>query len=62
MTIIAHILWFLIKGLRPLFGPAHCKYPVSCTVYAHEQLKTESLLRAIKKIVIRVLSCNPFTN
>jgi len=59
---IGYILIFLIRGLRPLLGPAHCKYPISCTDYAEDTLKKESLLKAIWLITKRVLSCNPFMN
>jgi putative component of membrane protein insertase Oxa1/YidC/SpoIIIJ protein YidD len=52
---------FLIVGLRPLFGTAHCKYAVSCTKFATMQLQDNSLLPAIWAIVKRVLSCNPLT-
>ncbi|MFT6765786.1 MAG: hypothetical protein ACJAZS_000678, partial [Alteromonas naphthalenivorans] len=34
MSFIAHVIWFFIAGLRPLLGPAHCKYPVGCTAFA----------------------------
>jgi len=54
------LLIFLIRGLRPFLGPSHCKYPISCTNYAAEQLKTKPLLAAIWLITKRVLSCNPF--
>ena len=57
---IGFLLIFLIRGLRPFLGPSHCKYPISCTDYAAEQLKTQPLFRAIWQITKRVLSCNPF--
>jgi len=59
---IGYLLIFLIRGLRPLLGPAHCKHPISCTDYAEETLRKEPLLKAIWLITKRVLSCNPFMN
>ena len=61
MSFLAHVIWFLIKGFRPFLGSAICKYPVSCTAFAHQELQSKSLLIALKTITIRVLSCNPFT-
>ncbi|MFC1842182.1 membrane protein insertion efficiency factor YidD [Candidatus Dependentiae bacterium] len=57
-----YFLLFLIRGLRPLLGPAHCKHPISCTDYAQEQLTNRYLFPAIWLITKRVLSCNPFMN
>jgi putative component of membrane protein insertase Oxa1/YidC/SpoIIIJ protein YidD len=59
MKIFNNFVIFLIVGLRPLFGQAHCKYSVSCTQFATEQLQTNSLLPAVWAIVKRVFSCNP---
>lgn len=53
------IIIFLIIGLRPLFGLAHCKYVVSCTQFATEELQQKSLLPAVWAIIKRVCSCNP---
>jgi putative component of membrane protein insertase Oxa1/YidC/SpoIIIJ protein YidD len=50
---------FLIVGLRPLFGVAHCRYEVSCTKFATEQLQKNALLPAVWEIVKRICSCNP---
>jgi len=57
---IGFILIFMIQGLRPLLGPAHCKYPISCTKYAVIQLKTKPLFTALWLITKRLISCNPF--
>jgi putative component of membrane protein insertase Oxa1/YidC/SpoIIIJ protein YidD len=54
------IVIFLIIGLRPLFGQAHCKYAVSCTKFAIWQLQEYPLLPAVWRIIKRVFSCNPF--
>jgi putative component of membrane protein insertase Oxa1/YidC/SpoIIIJ protein YidD len=53
------IVIFLITGLRPLFGIAHCRYQVSCTKFAVWQLEEKPLMQAIWEIVKRVISCNP---
>lgn len=57
---IGALLALFIQTVRPLLGPAACKYPVSCGIYAVEQLKTKSLLKALKAIIQRLSSCNPF--
>jgi len=51
---------FLITGIRPLFGVAHCKYAVSCTKFATIELQENSLLPALWAIIKRVCSCNPW--
>ncbi len=58
---IKKFLTFLILGLRPLLGPAACKFPVSCTDYAVEQLEKERITKAVWRITKRLLKCNPFT-
>lgn len=60
MKFLNKIVIFLIVGLRPLFGQAHCKYPVSCTRFAVGELQNNSLLPAVWAIIKRVCSCNPF--
>jgi len=57
LNMIKAILKFLILGLRPLLGPAVCKYEVGCTQYAINQLEKESLVKAIWLIIKRVISC-----
>jgi putative component of membrane protein insertase Oxa1/YidC/SpoIIIJ protein YidD len=52
---------FLIVGLRPLFGVAHCRYEVSCTKFATEQLQKEAFVCAMWHIIKRVLSCSPLS-
>lgn len=51
------ILIFLIVGLRPLFGIAHCRYAVSCTTFAKWQLEEKGLIKALWAIFKRILSC-----
>lgn len=50
----------IIQGIRPLLGPADCKFPVTCTRYAIQQLQEQPLHRAFYLIAHRLLSCNPF--
>ena len=57
---ISWTLIFLIRGLRPLLGPTQCKFFITCTPYAVDKLKTESLPRALTHIMLRLLCCSPF--
>jgi len=61
MTIISQIVIFVISGLRPILGPAECRFPIGCTEYAIEKLKNEPFLKAFKAIFKRVLRCNPWS-
>lgn len=61
MSFIACICSFLIMGIRPFLGPAHCKFYPSCTQYALQQLAHKPFISALKLIVKRVFLCNPFT-
>jgi putative component of membrane protein insertase Oxa1/YidC/SpoIIIJ protein YidD len=58
--IIVHVIIDMIVGLRPLFGPACCKFSVSCTEFAILKLKEESLGQALWQITKRLASCHPF--
>jgi putative component of membrane protein insertase Oxa1/YidC/SpoIIIJ protein YidD len=58
--LIANILITLIVGLRPLLGPACCKFGVSCTDFAVLKLKEGPLLHAIWEITKRLARCQPF--
>jgi putative component of membrane protein insertase Oxa1/YidC/SpoIIIJ protein YidD len=53
------IIIFIILGVRPLFGIAHCRYAVSCTKFAVWQLEQKGLCAALWEIGKRVVSCNP---
>lgn len=57
----ASLCIWLILGIRPLLGPAACRYQIGCTKYAIALLKTEPFLKAVWRIIKRVLSCNPLT-
>jgi len=58
---IKKILLFFIITIRPLLGPANCRFEVTCGKFAIKQLQTEPLHRAIWNIIKRLLNCaNPF--
>jgi len=48
----------LILAIRSLLGPASCRYPIGCTAYAINQLKTVRLHWAVWEITKRVASCS----
>jgi putative component of membrane protein insertase Oxa1/YidC/SpoIIIJ protein YidD len=58
--LLANLLITLIVGLRPLLGPACCKFSVSCTDFAVLKLKEGPLLHAIWEIAKRLARCQPF--
>ena len=58
--VASFFLIFMIRGLRPLLGAAHCKYQVGCTEFAVYQLQNKSFLKAVTEIIKRILSCNPW--
>jgi putative component of membrane protein insertase Oxa1/YidC/SpoIIIJ protein YidD len=56
-------LIFLIDSLRPLLGcRGCCRYNISCTIYAKDQLddKDIPLYKVLWDIIKRVISCHPF--
>ena len=57
---IAKLLIFLLYGIRPLLGPATCKYPISCTDFAVQQLQEKPLAYACIAIIKRIVSCIKF--
>jgi hypothetical protein len=58
---INYLLIGCISAIRPLLGPASCRYSITCTPFAIETLKKEPLIKAIPIIFKRVISCHPFT-
>ena len=58
-VIINKVFIFFITGIRPLFGPAQCRFTVSCTKFAILQLQEKSFFSAVYAIGKRVISCNP---
>ncbi|MBT3456333.1 membrane protein insertion efficiency factor YidD [bacterium] len=55
------LLIAIILGVRPFLGPTYtCRFVVSCTDYAIDQLETEPIFSAIWNILKRLCMCNPF--
>lgn len=50
----------LILALRPILGPAICRYELTCTKFAAKCLAELPLHKAVWKIIKRLLACNPF--
>lgn len=48
--------------VRPILGPAECKYGLSCMPFAHKQLAELPTHKALWRITRRVLSCNPWSS
>lgn len=61
MSYVTTTLIFLIKTIRPLLGPASCKFPISCTEFAITALSSLPFHKAVYATVKRVFYCNPFT-
>lgn len=58
---IKKTLLFCIITIRPLLGPANCRFPVTCGKFAIDQLKNKPLGHALFNIIKRLLDCaNPF--
>lgn len=57
---IGRLIMGCISVVRALLGPQGvCRYTITCTQYAEQQLKDMPLYKAIPNIIHRVLSCNP---
>ena len=50
----------LLGALRPLLGPAACRFEPSCSRYAREALELHAPPRAILLVAGRLLRCHPF--
>jgi putative component of membrane protein insertase Oxa1/YidC/SpoIIIJ protein YidD len=50
----------LLLGLRPLLGPACCKFSVSCTDFAVLKLKEGPFFHALWEIIKRISRCQSF--
>ncbi|MFI5333344.1 MAG: membrane protein insertion efficiency factor YidD [Candidatus Babeliales bacterium] len=59
-SLVAYSLITILVGLRPLLGPAACRYDIGCTQFAVIQLESLPLHKALWAIGTRLLSCNPF--
>ncbi len=63
LIIITQLLAWTFQIFRPFLGPQSvCPFTIGCSEYALMQLKQQSLPRALKMIVKRLLLCNPITN
>lgn len=49
-----------IYYLRPLLGFGVCRFSISCSRYAIEQLEQKSLMQACWLIIKRLVLCTPF--
>lgn len=58
---LAQLLIWCIRIIRPILGPDSCRFHVTCTKYAAQKLTSEPLYKACAKITLRVLLCMPFT-
>lgn len=59
-TIIKKLLIVIISLIRPLLGPATCRFPDGCTRYAIRELQEKPLFIALWSITKRLLLCSPF--
>jgi len=58
---VKKVLLFFIVTIRPLLGPANCRFEETCGKFAIRQLKTKPLHRALWNTIKRLVSCaNPF--
>ena len=60
VRITSKLLIALIVGLRPILGPAICKFEPTCTKFAVQKLAQLPLHQAMWAIIKRLFSCNPF--
>ena len=62
MKVITRLVMACIDVIRPVLGPRECCiYPVTCRQYAQEQLEMQPWYRALPRIALRILGCNPVT-
>ncbi|MBS1986588.1 membrane protein insertion efficiency factor YidD [Candidatus Dependentiae bacterium] len=56
-SFVVEMVCVLLVCIRPLFGPARCRYQRGCTSFAVAQLRSQSVPKAIWAIVRRLGSC-----
>ena len=64
VNLFRRILTACIDVIRPALGPSNvCIYApdVTCGNYAKEQIAAQPLYKAMPRIFLRLLSCNPLT-
>ena len=65
MKILNYPFIILIKFYKFFFSPFFansCKFEPTCSIYALGCLKEYNLFKALFKIIIRILKCNPWFN
>lgn len=56
----AQFFKFAFIATRPFFGsPGCCRYAVTCSAYAQQQLEREQSVKALLCIAWRVICCSP---
>lgn len=48
-------------GIRPLLGPARCRYPTGCTTFTLHRLRTTAFVAALRDATRRLYSCSTYT-
>jgi len=54
----------LITAYRLLISPllgSHCRFSPSCSLYCQEAINQFGLLKGIKRGLLRILRCHPFS-
>lgn len=61
--IISIIVYFFIQLIKQIFlmQKGTCKFEPSCSKYAKEAIEKLTLRKAIIKITLRILKCNPLS-
>lgn len=60
MKILNQMLIFLIQSIRPILGPATCRFTLSCGNFACQELQDKNIISALWSILKRIFLCNPF--
>lgn len=57
------IILFVIKTVKMIFlmPSGSCRFYPTCSAYAEEAIEKYNIIRAIIKIIIRILKCNPLS-
>jgi putative membrane protein insertion efficiency factor len=61
--ITGYIVLFVIRTMKAIFlmPSGSCKYYPTCSNYAKEAFEKYNIIKAIIKIIIRILKCNPLS-
>lgn len=60
MLLVNYMLIGLCHSLRPILGPAACKFEPTCGNFAVQELATKPIHQALWAIIKRLVHCNPF--